>query len=232
MIIKASLYQTRWRRGWRYPVKIKCTLRAGAWPGWPPASGSPGRAAGLTVMDYGCGIGSATPSLFALLGVTWVLGTDISPQSLAVAQRTYGSAQARFLLFDHYRPDASLDLVYCNGVFHHIPPQDRAAAVAYVARTLRPGGLWAFWKTTPGIRGRGMSCGASPSIVRRDHSLHRRHDGCCGRAVSKNSPDRFQFIFPRLLQWLRGLNPGSCAGRLVRNIRYYAASAKCASRVE
>lgn len=57
------------------------------------------------VMDYGCGIGSATPALFALLGVTSVLGTDISPQSLAVAQRTYGSEHARFLLFDHYQPD-------------------------------------------------------------------------------------------------------------------------------
>ena len=35
-----------------------------------------------TVMDYGCGIGSATPALFALLGATLVLGMDIAPQSL------------------------------------------------------------------------------------------------------------------------------------------------------
>src|SRR5712692_4187317 len=94
-----------------------------------------------TIMDYGCGIGSATPVFFELLHVTSVVGTDISQHSLAMARRAYGSERARFCLFDHYQPNASLDLVYCNGVFHHIPPQDRAAAVAYVARVLRPGGL-------------------------------------------------------------------------------------------
>ena len=77
----------------------------------------------MTVLDYGCGIGSATLEFFEWLGVTSVVGTDISPHSLDVAQRTYGSERARFLLFDHYQPNASLDLVYCNGVFHHIPPQ-------------------------------------------------------------------------------------------------------------
>ena len=104
---------------------------------------------------------------------------------------------ARFLLFDHYHPDASLDLVYCNGVFHHIPPQDRAAAVAYVAHTLRPGGLWAFWENNPWNPGRGMSCVASPLIAMRDRSLQRKPSGCCGGDFEIVRID-FQFIFPRM----------------------------------
>jgi ubiquinone/menaquinone biosynthesis C-methylase UbiE len=51
-----------------------------------------------TVMDYGCGIGSVTPALFELLGVTAMVGTDISRRSLEVAQRAYGSERVRFLL--------------------------------------------------------------------------------------------------------------------------------------
>ena len=55
-----------------------------------------------TVMDYGCGIGSATLAFFAWLGVTAVVGTDIAPRALDVARRAYGSERARFLLFDHH----------------------------------------------------------------------------------------------------------------------------------
>ena len=52
-----------------------------------------------------------------------------------MVQRAYGSERAHFLLFDHYQPNASLDLVYCNGVFHHIPPQARAALSRLLCQT-------------------------------------------------------------------------------------------------
>src|SRR4029434_4043103 len=61
-------------------------------------------------------------------------------QSLMHAKNLNGSIH-------HFQRDGVL--VYCNGVFHHIPPQAREAAVAYVARALRPGGLWAFWENNP-----------------------------------------------------------------------------------
>jgi SAM-dependent methyltransferase len=158
-----------------------------------------------TVMDYGCGIGSATPALFASLGVTSVLGTDISPQSLAVAQRAHGSEHARFLLFDHYQPDTSLDLVYCNGVFHHIPPQERTAAVAYVARALRPGGLWSFWENNPWNPGTRyvMHCiSFDRDAIPLPPPEARRLLQAGGFEILRTD---FLFIFPRMLKWLRGL---------------------------
>ena len=57
--------------------------------------------------------------------------------------------RARFLLFDHYQPKEEIDLAFCNGVFHHIPPEQRARAIAYVYRCLRPGGLFALWENNP-----------------------------------------------------------------------------------
>jgi SAM-dependent methyltransferase len=157
------------------------------------------------MMDYGCGIGSATPAFFDWLPVTLVIGTDISPRSLAVARRMYGSAQARFLLFDDYQPDATLDLVYCNGVFHHIPPQDRAAAVAYVARSLRPGGLWAFWENNPWNPGTRYIMRRIP--FDRDAVLLVPPDArqllrAGGFDIVRTD---FWFIFPRQLKWCRGL---------------------------
>ena len=48
-----------------------------------------------------------------------------------------------------YFPQQDLDLVFCNGVFHHIPVAERPQAVDFVYRCLRPGGLFAIWENNP-----------------------------------------------------------------------------------
>ncbi len=101
------------------------------------------------LMDFGCGTGSSSPLFFDLLGVEDFVGTDQSPKSLDVARRQHGSERAHFFLFDEYQPRGQFDVVFCNGVFHHIPPLDRAPAIDYVLRSLRAGGLFAFWENNP-----------------------------------------------------------------------------------
>jgi SAM-dependent methyltransferase len=158
-----------------------------------------------TVMDYGCGIGSATPAFFEWLGVTSVVGTDIAPRALDVARRAYGSERARFLLFDHYQPHASLDLVYSNGVFHHILPHARVAAVAYVARALRPGGLWAFWENNPWNPGTRYVMHRIPfdrDAIPLTPPAARRLLLAGGFEILRTD---FLFLFPRMLKWLRSI---------------------------
>ena len=46
-----------------------------------------------TVMDFGCGTGSATPYLFEVIKAASVLGLDISASSLQMARQSYGSAR-------------------------------------------------------------------------------------------------------------------------------------------
>ena len=82
-------------------------------------------------------------------GVTSVVGVDVSARSLEHATHDHGSPSARFLTFSEYQPDGTLDLAFCNGVFHHIPPADRAAAIRFIGRSLRPGGLFALWENNP-----------------------------------------------------------------------------------
>ena len=100
------------------------------------------------VIDYGCGIGDTTVLLRELLHTNSVIGLDISEHSLALARRSHGAA-CRFLTFAEHTPDGSTDAVYCNGVFHHIPPPERAASVRYVYECLRPGGVFALWENNP-----------------------------------------------------------------------------------
>lgn len=102
-----------------------------------------------TILDYGCGTGTATPFLLELLPVEKVLGVDISSGSLEVARREYENLPASFATLEEYSPHGEIDLAFCNGVFHHIPLNERVAAAHYVFDALKPGGLWAFWENNP-----------------------------------------------------------------------------------
>jgi SAM-dependent methyltransferase len=159
------------------------------------------------VMDFGCGTGSATPFLLGMDGVISLLGVDISARSLDQARREHGTTAARFLLFSDYEPDGTLDLAFCNGVFHHIPPGDRAAAVRYIYRSLRPGGLFALWENNPWNPGTRYVMSRIPF----DRDAITLTPGEARDLVRANGFDvvqtDFLFIFPRMLRWLRGLEP-------------------------
>jgi SAM-dependent methyltransferase len=101
-----------------------------------------------TVLDYGCGIGGTTRLLHETLRCNSTIGLDISERSLERARQEHGST-CRFLTFAEYTPEASVDVVYCNGVFHHIPIPERSAAVRYIHQSLRPGGVFALWENNP-----------------------------------------------------------------------------------
>ena len=101
------------------------------------------------VVDYGCGLGSSSKWYFDILGASELLGIDISVGLLERARSRHGSDRARFRLRSEAKPSAQADLVFCNGVFHHIPLAQRQAELTYVWETLRPGGLFAFWDNNP-----------------------------------------------------------------------------------
>ena len=102
------------------------------------------------IMDFGCGVGLATPFLLEEFGSdSQIIGVDVSPDSLEKARSKYSSPNISFQSLDHYILDRSVDLVYCNGVFHHIPLHERNGAVQYVGDSLRPGGFFALWENNP-----------------------------------------------------------------------------------
>ena len=99
------------------------------------------------VMDFGCGTGTAIPFLRGTFPRATVVGVDVSSRSLARARECEPDTQ--FCLPDEFTPNGDMDLVYCNGVFHHIPVVERAAALNWVRGCLRPGGVFALWENNP-----------------------------------------------------------------------------------
>lgn len=100
-----------------------------------------------SVLDFGCGVGDASPVLHEHFPAARLCGVDISQGSLELARNRHG-AIAEFTL-PSVLPASRFDLVYCNGVFHHIPPSQRAKSMANIASALRPGGMLAFWDNNP-----------------------------------------------------------------------------------
>lgn len=103
-----------------------------------------------TVLDFGCGDGATTPLLFQSLNATLAVGVDVSDKSLDVARKRHEAERIRYESPNNFQSFGKMELAYCNGVFHHIPPGKRAAAVAMVHRALREGGLFSFWENNPG----------------------------------------------------------------------------------
>jgi SAM-dependent methyltransferase len=102
-----------------------------------------------TLLDFGCGDGATTPLLLGTLGAESAVGIDVSAKSLEIARRQHGTERIRFESISEFHPWGELDLAYCNGVFHHILPAQRAQALALVNRALRAGGLFSFWENSP-----------------------------------------------------------------------------------
>src|SRR5271166_625491 len=100
-------------------------------------------------IEFGCGTGANISLLIDVGGVKSVVGLDVSAASLEFANRLSVSMEARFYLTSEYQPAGDVDLAFCNGVFHHIPPSQRASAASYVRSCLKPGGLFAMWDNNP-----------------------------------------------------------------------------------
>jgi SAM-dependent methyltransferase len=158
-----------------------------------------------SVLDFGCGIGSGSKLLGELLGAEDVVGVDVSPRSIQAARQSY--PDMRFVTLNEYEPTAEIDLVFCNGVFHHIPLAERPAVVGLVFRALRRGSFFAFWENNPwnpGARYVMARCDFDRDAVMLSARQARRLLRTGGFAIVRTN---FQFIFPRWLGFFRGLEP-------------------------
>jgi SAM-dependent methyltransferase len=109
-----------------------------------PAGWSPSR-----VLDFGCGIGTATDHLATVFRTSTVVGVDLAEKAISYARERYGSARVTFEHLSALRDLAPFDLCYVNGVFHHIASQNRAEALALIRSSLAPGGYLALFENNP-----------------------------------------------------------------------------------
>jgi predicted TPR repeat methyltransferase len=159
------------------------------------------------LMDFGSGTGSSSQLFFDILGVENFVGLDQSSKSLEIARKAYGSDRAQFFLFDEYQAPSQFDLVFCNGVFHHIPPVERASAVDYILRSLHSGGYFALWENNPWNPGTRYVMSRIPfdqDAITLSPPEARQLLRVGGFEILQTD---FLFLFPSILRWCRWIEP-------------------------
>jgi SAM-dependent methyltransferase len=163
------------------------------------------------VLDYGCGTGGTSPELLEQLHARMVVGVDASRESLDVARTAHASARLQFETMSDLDPSGDFEVVYCNGVFHHVEPEQRLDALGYVHRSLAAGGYFALWENNPWNPGTRLVMQRIP-FDRDAKPLSARHAReLLIRAGFDVLRTDFLFLFPRALSALRPLE-----ARLVR----------------
>lgn len=97
------------------------------------------------VLDLGCGTGSLAVRLKQEHPRATVVGYDIDPAALAIAEHKAQEAKVSVMwrrgpAADPAFPDQSFDLVASSLLLHHLLPSGKRAALAAALRLLKPGG--------------------------------------------------------------------------------------------
>jgi len=113
----------------------------------PLLIGPRGALQGKRVLEVGCGRGVGMETLLQEMDAAEVVGFDLDPKMIALAQARVArfGERARMFSGDAERipePDASFDVVVEYGILHHIP--NWRGALAEIARALKPGCAFYF----------------------------------------------------------------------------------------
>lgn len=100
------------------------------------------------LLEYGCGIGRNIPFLQRAFPDAVITGSDISRASLDIARED--NPGVRF--FEENGAVEAMepfDAIFVAGVYHHIPPDQRAAVSKTIAQRLAPGGTLFVFEHNP-----------------------------------------------------------------------------------
>ena len=157
------------------------------------------------ILDYGCGTGESSQLLAQVFSSARVVGSDLSEETIAYARSRYEEPSVQFCTVPNLPTSSSFDLCYCNGVFHHIPPDERSGVLRSIRAILRPGGCFALFENNPWNPGTRLIMKRIP-FDRDAQTLSPRHaHRLLGRSGFSVSRPRFLFYFPRPLSWFRPL---------------------------
>ena len=120
--------------------------------------------------------------------------------------------------------EGSIDLVYSNGVFHHILPENRVVALRELYRVVRPSGHIFIFENNP-LNPLMMRAMAKSPLDANAHALKARE---LARLISDSGffllKTGYYFLFPHFLRFLRWIEP--LVERLPLGAQYFV-WAKC-----
>ena len=159
-----------------------------------------------SIIEFGCGSGNNIHFLRKYFPQACICGLDLSSESLAVCNKRYATlptTESRLKKsFCILRPPP-VDLVFVNGVFHHIHPEDHGVNLDYIQSILKPSGLLVIFENNPFNPGARWVMSRIPfdrdtAMVNPFHLLKQiRSRNFVGSFLN------FFFIFPKILAGLR-----------------------------
>lgn len=157
-----------------------------------------------TILDYGCGTGETSLELARLFPGSQITGSDLSTEAIRFASHHFQRPNLRFIpLADLHT--TSFDLIYLNGVVHHVPVEERARVASGLYNWSKPGTrLWIF-ENNPANPGTQWAMYANPfdkGVVKVWPSTLRSLLKTAGFEILQTD---FLFYFPQWLAWFRPL---------------------------
>jgi SAM-dependent methyltransferase len=158
------------------------------------------------IMDFGCGIGSATPFIREFFPKADIVGVDLSSDSIDVARSAHADSNIRFET-GLESSGGNFDLVFCNGVFHHINPPERGEVCRAIASALNEGGIFAMFENNPWNPGTRMVMAKIPFDKDAITLSPPEAEGLVSKNGFMGKRLDFLFFFPRFLSFFRFLEP-------------------------
>lgn len=159
------------------------------------------------VLDYGCGTGSGIPHLKNAYPDASIFGVDLSYASINKAKELYQMPGVHFHTIMRFPDSLKFDLVFCNGVFHHIPPDKRSAALAWIRSIMGKSGYFSLWENNPLNPGTKLVMRRIPfdrdAVTISPSSCSRMLHGEGFEILNRSS----HFFFPKCLKMFRPLEP-------------------------
>lgn len=160
-----------------------------------------------TILDFGCGLGDTTILLKKYFPSAEITGTDTAAEALKYArEKNSDGGTIKYIEIKDFRLKNTFNLCFANGVFHHIPPDQRAASVKLIYDSLKPGGLLALFENNPLNPSTKMVMSRIPF----DKDAITLTPSETSRLLTNNrfnliTKPHFLFYFPKMLSFLRPL---------------------------
>ncbi len=102
------------------------------------------------ILDFGCGDGLMSYEVKKIFKISQVFGIDPSYQSINIAQKNapdciFYASEDVLTLFKN----EMFDIIYCAGVFHHIPFDQHDYYIQNLYQILKPGGILVLFELNP-----------------------------------------------------------------------------------
>jgi SAM-dependent methyltransferase len=159
------------------------------------------------IMDFGCGTGSAIPYLGKAFPESSIVGAEVSEKSIDIAKERHKFENVSFCLLKSLSLEEKFDLVFCNGVFHHILRVERSESIKRIYNSLNLNGYFALWENNPWNPGTRLVMSRIPFDRDADPINPIEARKMLTNEKFKISKIDFAFYFPRQLKFLRTLEP-------------------------